>query len=217
MHWIDEYAQGHRENPTPAEARLRDALTEAGVHHAFQEPVLGKFIADFVILEGCGDLIVEVDGGYHDTKTQRKRDFKRTQDLRKSKYRVIRFRNEQVIDSTGDVLYRIRKEMMRPVVDPLTPKKRKERNRDNRVRQAIAQLKTVPVVDVVERAGIQPERINWPVVTPTKRDNPKDSKRERKRIRNKIFELTAQKLKNMRLEQMGSFEARIIGAINDYH
>ena len=55
------------------------------------------FIADFYI--PSKNLIVELDGEYHDNIKQRDKDIWRTQILKSLGYEVIRFRNKQIIES----------------------------------------------------------------------------------------------------------------------
>ena len=55
------------------------------------------FIADFYI--PSKNLIVELDGEYHDNIKQRDKDIWRTQILKSLGYEVIRFKNKQIIES----------------------------------------------------------------------------------------------------------------------
>ena len=52
------------------------------------------FIVDFICLPR--KLIIEVDGGYHDTPEQQAYDAQRTAYFERAGFRVIRFRNEQI-------------------------------------------------------------------------------------------------------------------------
>jgi len=60
------------------------------------------FIADFYCHEAR--LVVEVDGGIHDSREQRLRDENRDLALRELGYRVLRFRNEEVLGEIEGVL-----------------------------------------------------------------------------------------------------------------
>ncbi len=64
-----------------------------------QHPV-GRFILDFYCHEYL--LIVEVDGGIHELQTERYQ--MRTEWLQQQGYRVIRFKNEEVISNIEGVL-----------------------------------------------------------------------------------------------------------------
>ena len=55
------------------------------------------FIADFYI--PSKNLIIELDGEYHDNAKQQNRDIWRTQLLHSLGYRVIRFKNKQITES----------------------------------------------------------------------------------------------------------------------
>ena len=63
------------------------------------------FIVDFVCLSK--KLIIEVDGGYHDTPIQKEADELRTKILNEFGYKVIRFKNEDVIGNIEKVLIKI--------------------------------------------------------------------------------------------------------------
>src|SRR5690606_24961823 len=67
------------------------------------------FIVDFVCLEK--NLIIEVDGGYHNTIQQKEADDLRTQILNEIGFKVIRFTNEQVIGDIDNVLLYIEKQL----------------------------------------------------------------------------------------------------------
>lgn len=95
-----------RSRETPAETVLWDALRNrglVGLKFRRQHPI-GPLVADFC----CQDLrlVVEVDGGIH--KTQREHDTEREALLGAAGYRVVRVRNEEVMDALPAVLDRIR-------------------------------------------------------------------------------------------------------------
>jgi very-short-patch-repair endonuclease len=98
-------AREHRKEPAEAEGRLWAALRDqqlGGLNFRRQHPV-GPFILDFY----CPGkkLCIEVDGGIHDA--QREMDEARTEALGTLRIRVIRFRNEEVLDELPSVLARI--------------------------------------------------------------------------------------------------------------
>ena len=102
---LHRVAWGIRRNPTPAEARLWEALSGqklGGLKFRFQHPV-GQVILDFYCAS-C-KLAVEVDGGVHDARS--KEDAARTEHLEAYYYRVIRFRNEEVLANLDAVLSQI--------------------------------------------------------------------------------------------------------------
>jgi very-short-patch-repair endonuclease len=66
---------------------------------------LDIFIADFYCHEK--KLIIEMDGGIHDTKLQKEYDDGRTFELEEKGFKILRFRNEEVINNIEEVLSRI--------------------------------------------------------------------------------------------------------------
>ena len=99
---IQERARELRREMTPAEkllwSRLRNKQLN-GLKFRRQHP-LGPFIADFYC--AARRLVVEVDGDIHDSQTER--DAARTEQFEQYGYRVIRFRNEQVLNDIESVL-----------------------------------------------------------------------------------------------------------------
>jgi len=94
-----------REEMTPAEARLWEELRGkrlAGLRFRAQHPV-GRFILDFYC-PSC-KLAIELDGSVHDG--QGEQDAARTELLAAYGYRVLRFRNDEVMTEMAGVLRRI--------------------------------------------------------------------------------------------------------------
>ncbi|HLG89382.1 MAG TPA: endonuclease domain-containing protein [Alphaproteobacteria bacterium] len=94
-----------RVNATPAERTLWRYLRIKQVHQVRfrrQFPI-GPFIADFVCLKA--KLIVEVDGGQHDANVAY--DENRTKWLESQGFEVIRFWNNDVLESTEGVVNEI--------------------------------------------------------------------------------------------------------------
>ena len=56
-------------------------------------------------------LVIEVDGGYHEEAAQKEDDQRRTLDLARMGYTVIRFRNEEVANNTDHVIEQIKKQL----------------------------------------------------------------------------------------------------------
>jgi len=97
----------HRE-PTPAEDELWEALRGRrldGLRFRRQHPV-GRFVLDFYC--PIHKLVVEVDGDVHDS--QQDHDAERTAVIEAHGYRVMRSRNEEVMQNLPAVLSRIRTE-----------------------------------------------------------------------------------------------------------
>ena len=96
-------ARRQRENPTEAEALLWKYLSgdKLGEHFRRQHPI-DNYIADFVCLRK--QLVIEIDGGYHEDIDQQKRDDFRTRELAKKGFQVVRFTNEEVLADTDRVV-----------------------------------------------------------------------------------------------------------------
>ncbi len=90
---------------TPAEEVLWRALSGRkanGLRFRAQHPV-GRFILDFYC--PSEKLVVEVDGDIHDLMPEY--DLERSRVLATYGYRVLRFKNEEVIHDVSDVVARI--------------------------------------------------------------------------------------------------------------
>ena len=101
------YADANRKNPTLAEDMLWQVLRRKGLGVKFrrQHPI-DEFIADFVCLDE--QLVIEVDGGYHELPEQREDDERRTAILGQRGFRVLRFTNEEVLYHIDDVKQKIK-------------------------------------------------------------------------------------------------------------
>jgi very-short-patch-repair endonuclease len=94
-----------RRQLTPAEKMLWEALKERqcnGLKFRCQHPV-ESFIVDFYCPQYR--LVIEVDGGVHDQQVEY--DAARTERLSQLGYRIIRFRNQEVISNLSQVLQQI--------------------------------------------------------------------------------------------------------------
>jgi leucyl-tRNA synthetase len=102
------HAKNNRKGATEAEALLWINLRNRRLVDKFrrQHPV-GNYLPDFVCLEKR--LIIEVDGGYHNTAEQVEIDENRAFELeQKYLFKVIRFTNEEVLNNIEFVLDTIR-------------------------------------------------------------------------------------------------------------
>ncbi len=70
-----------------------------------QHPI-GDYIADFICIEK--KLVIEVDGGYHNTLELQQDDRVKTIDIEKMGYSVIRFTNEEVEQDLQNVIMKIK-------------------------------------------------------------------------------------------------------------
>lgn len=95
-----------RKQQTPAEAKLWEALRDRKLNGMKwrRQANIDIFIADFLCVEYR--LIVEVDGGIH--ADQQERDCVRTEVIGDHDYKVIRFKNEEILQGLPDVLQRIK-------------------------------------------------------------------------------------------------------------
>lgn len=86
-----------RRNATRPELMLHGALEFAlanyDAEYAFQHPI-GRYVADFFI--GAANLVIEADGGSHDTPWAIAHDCERTRFIESHGIRVIRFQNKEI-------------------------------------------------------------------------------------------------------------------------
>ena len=92
---------------TIAERILWEELRNKKTGYKFrkQHPI-GDYIADFICIEK--KIVIEVDGGYHNTLEQQQDDRVRTIDIEKMGYNVIRFTNEEVEHDLQNVIMKIK-------------------------------------------------------------------------------------------------------------
>ena len=96
-----------RREQTAAESRLWACLRNrqlGGVKFARQVSI-GPFFADFCCREA--KLVIEIDGVTHETPEEVSHDARRTAWLEAQGYRVIRFRNEEMMGDLDFVLEKI--------------------------------------------------------------------------------------------------------------
>jgi len=97
------FAKQNRQNPTDAEDKLWQLVRNRnidGYKFRRQHPVSG-FIPDFVCLNR--NLIVEIDGGYHNENEQNIFDSARENWLKEYGFEIIRFTNEEVLQDILNV------------------------------------------------------------------------------------------------------------------
>jgi adenine-specific DNA-methyltransferase len=102
-----ENANKLRKNKTNAEESLWQAIRNKEIENCKfrrQHPI-GQFIADFYCHEK--KLVIEIDGGYHNETEQKTYDQARTQAINEFGVRVIRFTNEEILNSLPRVLKQI--------------------------------------------------------------------------------------------------------------
>ncbi len=129
-----ELAKGMRKDYTTAENKLWQNLrnSQLGVKFRRQHPI-ESYIVDFISLQD--NLIVEVDGGYHETEEQKIYDEERTKLLTEIGFHVIRFTNAEVLKNLNKVL--------------------------SNIKETIASLTLKSPNGVTERPGVQPPLHLW--------------------------------------------------------
>lgn len=102
--YLTELARANRRSSTEAERMLWEALRNRRLEgeRFVRQRVFGRYIADFYC--PAASLVVEIDGEVHDTEEARDYDSIRTDELEARGLRVVRFRNEQVLEALPDVL-----------------------------------------------------------------------------------------------------------------
>ena len=102
-----ERARELRHGMTPAETILWKELrgNRLGVHFRRQQIISG-FIVDFYCHKA--DLVIELDGSVHDGKEQKENDAERDKVLSGMGLQILRFRNEEIMESLAGVLRKIR-------------------------------------------------------------------------------------------------------------
>jgi very-short-patch-repair endonuclease len=104
---LDMRARGLRSAPTESEGLLWSKLSGKRLGVAFKRQVpVGRYIADFVA--PSLRLAVEVDGGYHSVRLQKKRDLRRDREFRRLGYSVMRFPAFEVMRDVETVVSVIR-------------------------------------------------------------------------------------------------------------
>ena len=103
---IFELAKGLRKKMTYSETLLWNYLKAGvlGCKFRSQHPI-SNYIVDFYCHKV--KVVIEVDGNIHDSVDVQRSDVERDQDLNSVGYKVIRFRNEEVLNDINTVMTRI--------------------------------------------------------------------------------------------------------------
>ena len=111
---LKEYAIKMRNQPTEAEALLWDVIKGKQLEgfKFRRQHIIGEYITDFICLKE--NLIIEVDGLIHQLPENKTSDEERTKWLELEGYRVIRFRNYEVLSNLDKVLEKIAKALAVP-------------------------------------------------------------------------------------------------------
>lgn len=106
--YVKDLAKEMRKKPTEAESLLWEHLRRKLLDFKFyrQYPI-GRYIADFCCPER--ELVIELDGGIHDSEERKEYDKIRDMTLESSGMKMLRFRNEEIfanIDSIIEEIFR---------------------------------------------------------------------------------------------------------------
>jgi len=107
---LKEFGRENRKNQTEAENILWQRLrnNQVGTKVRRQHAIQG-YIVDFVLLQV--NLVIEVDGDYHNNEEQKRYDDARTGYLKEFNLHLLRFTNDEVINHTDTVIEKIKKEI----------------------------------------------------------------------------------------------------------
>ncbi|MEM6515596.1 MAG: isoleucine--tRNA ligase [Bacteroidota bacterium] len=110
-HLLNKLKKERINNSTEAEKILWESLRakRLGGYKFRRQHIIDEYIVDFVCL--AKNLVIEVDGGYHEDEEVKKADAFRTENLEELGFRVIRFKNEEVIGDIDTVLDKIEYEL----------------------------------------------------------------------------------------------------------
>jgi len=105
---LKPFAREMRKAPTLAEKHLWQNMRkkQIGSSRFRRQHAIDRFIVDFYC--AAAQLVIEVDGSIHDEPEQQEYDVLRQAALESLGLRVLRFRNEEVLENTTHVLEIIR-------------------------------------------------------------------------------------------------------------
>ncbi len=97
------FAKNNRKSSTKAETKLWSILKNRNLNgYKFRrQEVIKKYIVDFICYEKS--LIIELDGGQHNEKSNELLDEERTEHLKKEGFEVLRFWNNEVLENIDGV------------------------------------------------------------------------------------------------------------------
>ncbi|HEY9082312.1 MAG TPA: class I tRNA ligase family protein, partial [Vicingaceae bacterium] len=108
---LREFKTKNKEQQTEAEEFLWKQLRGKNLEgYKFRrQHIIDEFIVDFVCLSK--NLVIEIDGGYHNEPEVKQADEVRTEILNSLGFKVIRFTNEEVINDIENLLLTIKNEL----------------------------------------------------------------------------------------------------------
>jgi len=107
-----------RRNLTQAERRLWSALRDrrANGYKFRRQHQIGPYFVDFLCPES--GIFVEADGAHHEDEEQAWYDYRRTNWLKSKGYRVLRFRNHDILRHPSQVIDAIEKALVETAPHP---------------------------------------------------------------------------------------------------
>lgn len=105
---LKEYAKANYYKFNYCERRVYHLLKAFFDYDIRCQKVIGNYIVDLYIQEL--NLIIEIDGEYHNGKEQQKKDIERTKFLMSQGYHIIRFTNEEIKNDLLNVLDKLENE-----------------------------------------------------------------------------------------------------------
>lgn len=109
---LKEFARKNRLMPTLAEAVLWELIRGKALGTKFfRQYIIADYIVDFVSLQH--NLVIEVDGAYHSELEQQEYDENRTLRLERLGFHVIRFSNDEIVNSIGNVVKTIQTNLLK--------------------------------------------------------------------------------------------------------
>lgn len=101
------FSREHRRFMTDAEALLWNYIRNGALGVKFRrQHVIGDYIADFACISE--KLVIELDGGYHNTEQRKEADIVRDAWLKKKGYKVLHFTNEELFGNINKVIIEIK-------------------------------------------------------------------------------------------------------------
>lgn len=133
LRFLSEQAESNRKNLTYSEQRVHRFLIKNKIKHRMQIPIMCKSGKGYIVdcLLPCKK-IIEIDGGYHNTKEQQIKDTKREEDLIKMGYEIVRVTNEETKLLNGDFLKKINYYTKPKITPTQTPPLKKIKSKNNR-------------------------------------------------------------------------------------
>lgn len=96
--WDYQFAKEATENPTEEEVMVMRLLEHHNIPYVFQKPIIVNghhYRPDFILFK---NIVLEIDGGYHNASSQIKKDCDREKQLKSVGFQVIRATNEDIRD-----------------------------------------------------------------------------------------------------------------------